>query len=392
MSHVTGTATGHADLLDRLHAFLIVGHPLTPVYTYAAASLPGALTGLAGKAASVQETITATFSSATAFSVAGSITGSLGSGTTGTPFTSSVVDFTIPTGSPAWQSGDTVAFIMTLPWVAQRAVTGSEYIWKAPGNDGAGAIYVGAREFNNVAADYYNWQLGGFTGYSAGVDFGQQPGSMANSTTLRSISMALWNSSIPYWFVADGRSFEVIAKVSTVYEHGGAGLIDCYGSPGQFPYPLAVWGSMAFASEPASTSASWRWSNTSVNHRAAPWGSGQATDLEALRLKRLDGYWRGFNDGAYITGVGSAWPFANAQANDLRPALDGSYQLIPIVLSEDQGAGTVNTYGELPRTAMVPGFGNGAENTVTLADGMLWLVIQNIFRTTKTDYIAIRLT
>src|SRR5262249_46058006 len=58
----------------------------------------GTISGLIGGSASVAEVITVTFTSSTAFDVAGSVSGAIGSGTGGTPFTSSEINFTIPAG------------------------------------------------------------------------------------------------------------------------------------------------------------------------------------------------------------------------------------------------------------------------------------------------------
>lgn len=388
MSYETGTASSHTDLIDKLDVFLRKGHALSPVYS----TQKGALSGLAGTSSSVYEVITVTFTGATTFGVVGSITGSLGTGTTGTPFTSSVVNFTIPAGSPAWVNADTVTIQMTAPWVAQRSTAGSEYIWKAPGNDNTAAIYVGGRIFIDTNADYYNMQLGGMTGYSAGLDFGLQPGSIINSSTLRGPVLPLWNSSMLYYFIADGRGVKVIAKVSSVYEPAIMSFLDTYATPGQFPYPLVIGGGMGWGNEPAANSVNWRWSyNASQDHSAFfNYRANNGSDASSIRLRRPDGAWRGFSAFQYTTTYGGIWPYGDG-FDDQRPNLDGSYELFPIILSEDQGNGVVNIFGELPGVYAITGFSNAAENTVTI--GMdTFLVVQNIFRTTKTDYMAIKLT
>lgn len=135
MSWTSGTATDYWDYLERLDAFLKVGHNVRPTYN---TSGSGLLYYIIGTASSVQETITVTFTSSTAFSVSGSVSGSLGTGgaSASTPFTSSVVSFyvvlpngymtdtpggsSLPTGwvsgATGWTAGDTVTFVMTPPW------------------------------------------------------------------------------------------------------------------------------------------------------------------------------------------------------------------------------------------------------------------------------------
>lgn len=67
----------------------------------------GSISGEAATAATVPQTITLTATSATQFSVVGSVSGALGTATVGTPFTSSQVDLTINAGATAFATGDT---------------------------------------------------------------------------------------------------------------------------------------------------------------------------------------------------------------------------------------------------------------------------------------------
>lgn len=382
MSMEIGTATSATDLLDKLNTFLLKGHSLTPVYT---GTGNGTISGVIGTAASVQETITVTFTTSTAFSVSGSVTGSMGTGTVGTAFSHAKAAFTVNAGGTAWVSGDTISFVMTPPWVQMRGTAGSEYIWKAPGNANTDAIYVGARYFTNPVG-YYNWQLGGFTGYSAGVDFGLQPGSITNSASLRGVVLPLWNKSIPYWFMASGRRVVVIAKVSSQFEAAYLGFLESYPSPAQWPYPLVVGGSMAFSSEPAADSTSWAYSNSGDQHTTFVKANPQYNTLSQLRVRMPSGVWNGFSGLYYHASYyGSVWPYANSMT-DVRPNLDGSYPLLPIVLSD----ATPNTYGRFDGVFATTGYGNGAENVLTVGRDS-WLVVQNVYRNTKTDFYAVRM-
>lgn len=248
MSFITGTATDYSDMLTKLDAFLVKGHSLTPVYT---GTGNGTITGIIGTSSSVQETITVTLSTVTTFSVSGSVTGSMGTGVVGVAFSHAVAAFTVVAGGTAWVAGDTITFVMTPPWVQQRGVSGSEYIWKAPGNTGADSIYVGAIAYSN-AVGYYNWRLGGSTGYTSGNTFTNQPGYVGTPGP----HIPLWNSTITYWFVASGRRVVIIAKISAQYESAYLGFPIQYPTPSSWPYPLIVGGSMSFNGEPAAGSTS----------------------------------------------------------------------------------------------------------------------------------------
>lgn len=69
-------------------------------------------------ATAVAETITILFTDPNDFTVTGSVSGSLGTGTVGTPFTSSVIGFTLTAGSTANVSGDSYTIAVTLAAVS----------------------------------------------------------------------------------------------------------------------------------------------------------------------------------------------------------------------------------------------------------------------------------
>ena len=198
--------------------------------------------------------------------------------------------------------------------------------------------------------------------------------------------------SIPYWFIANGRRVVVVAKVSTNYELAYMGLINSYASPSQFPYPLAVGGSMNWAAsaEPPDGDVRWRWSYNGNEHIGFPFGSQTyANDLPGqFKLRRPDGYWRGFSATSMSFGAsGTLWPYLNYYAAQaMRENLDGSYSLIPILLTED----SPTIFGEPDGVAFVTGYNQESENTVTVKR-VPWLVVQNIFRTTAHDYCAVKL-
>ena len=389
MSYRMGTAANTGELIAQLNAFLTKGHALEPVYAGAGG---GAISGLIGGADSVLETFTLTCTAAAAgagtFSVVGSVSGALADATVGVAYAQPLLSFTILDGAPDWEVGDTIEFVMTPPWVNLRLTADQEAIWKAPGNDGAGAIYVGLSKFEDIGADYSNLRLGGFTGFDDALEFAAQPGAM-----LRPILNALRVGSVTYWFVANGRRAIVVLKVSGQYEAAYLGLIKQYAPPSAFPYPLLIGGSMAWAAEPALTSAQWRWSYSGAEHSLFPFGVPVASadfDTSTMRLRRPDGAWHGFqtalpND-APPTPYGHVFPYGFGMT-DLRENADGSAALFPILL---QGSTPAQNFGELDGIAAVTGYANAAENTVTIGRAA-WLVVQNVQRTGKTDYCAVSL-
>lgn len=400
MSVETGTATSSADLLNKLNTFLKKGHALSPQYTTVG---DGKITGLIGTADSVFETITVTFTSATEFDVNGSVTGAMGSGEVDVLFEHANVEFTIEDGDVAFEIGDEIAFVMTPPWEAMREVADSEYIWKAPGDDDAQEIYVGALRFNDTGAgNYDNWRLGGMTGYIGASSFVAQPGMSTLGATGGPI-LPLWNSTIPYWFIATGARVIILAKVSNSYESAYLGFIHPYMSPGSFPYPLVVGGAMSFTSEPGATSSTWRFSNVNTNqHRAFFHPHTESTTTKnsgQLRMRKPDGSWTGFQSGysSAANAPGAVWPYAadqgggngGTQMDDLRPNLDGSYPLFPIVLS-DNVTNAANMWGELVGVRAITHFGNAVENTIEIGRET-WIVWTMQTMNTARAFAAVRL-
>jgi len=386
MSYEIGNATSYMDLLDRLNTFLRKGHTLPPVYAGAGT---GQITGLIGTASSVQEAITVTLTSASSFTVAGSVTGAMGSGTVGTLFTHARCAFTVVAGGTAWANGDTITFVMTPAWAALRSVAGSEYIWQAPGNSNQDQIIVGAKAFTDPTGGYYNWRLLGATGFDAGQGFTTQPGNCSRPV------LPLWNSSIPYWFIADGRCVKIIAKITTVFEHAFLGFPDTYGSPGEYPYPLIVGGSMSWATEPVVTSQNWKYSYVGNGHQAY-WCPYPAMIIylnndytkSSFRLRLPNGFWTAFScadvSGSAYPLEPVVYPYDDGGLN-VQPCLDGSVILHPIWFADLNNI--PNVYGEFPGIKAVSGVGRGAEDTVTIGHDT-YLVAQNIAQTTTRSYAA----
>ena len=384
MSYVSGTATDVGDLLTKLDAFLTVGHSLDPFYTGVGT---GTINGLIGTAASVLETITITFSDAANFSVNGSVSGALGAGTVGSAYTSAVCAFTIVAGGIAWAAGDTITFIMTPKWTRKRfSITVNDITqfccWQAPSNDGNSSILVAAQRISDPTGDYDNLRLNGYTIYNDALNFWNQAGGMiANSPVLPLLRVG----TIPYWFVANGRRVVIVAKCSTVYTSAYLGLITPYLNPSVTAYPLLIGGSMSFNAEPVATSVNWRWSyqgNEMGSFPKAGRVGGTNVASYQARFRRNDGIWQGFGAAGSL---GTITP-ENSVGTDLRAGLDGSYPLLPIIFSEN----TPNVWGELEGVGWVSGYANTVENTLT-QNRIQWLVVQDVFRNTKTDFFALKL-
>ena len=106
------------DLTDEPETFISLGTPVAVSSSLVFTGLGnGTITSIAAVNSSVKpQLITVSFTSPTAFSVQGSVSGYIGAGTTAAPFTSTKVGFTITAGSTPFSAGD--AFTFSLAYAA----------------------------------------------------------------------------------------------------------------------------------------------------------------------------------------------------------------------------------------------------------------------------------
>jgi len=106
-------------------------------------------------------------------------------------------------------------------------------------------------------------------------------------------------------------------------------------------------------------------------------------------VRRLDGSWLEFfsryNGSKGAPASGWVWPWCLG-ATAVDPNLDGSYTLFPVMLLE----GTPNALGQLSGISFVTGQGVTPEDTVTIGP-VKHLVVPNINRSTREDFLALRL-
>jgi hypothetical protein len=279
------------------------------------------------------------------------------------------------------------------PWTVMRNTIGGtiaaptgELILRAPGSGGTDQIFVGILPFANATADYYDWRLAGFTGFDNALAWGAQPGVMQN------VFLTLWNAPIPYTFIGNGRRVIILAKISTFQVIGYLGFINQYPSPAQYPYPLAIGGNMAHGQEPAFNLTDWRWSTPDNRNHNFPHANtvntfGTLSNTVQLRLRTPAGVWaymRAGDNGGY--GDFNIWPYTGGMAN-LQQNLGPTAQspMLPIILYDS----TPEVYGEFDGVAATSGQNIGAEDLLTVgADS--WVVVQDVFRTTRDRYCCLR--
>lgn len=297
---------------------------------------------------------------------------------------------------------------------------GSEAILKARGTAGTDLIYTGIRSEYDASNGWYNLFLNGYTGYDSGEkSWFLQPGRLPGyneSNPLMVPMVPCWNTNMPYWFSASGRSFRFGLKVSTSFEGGYLGFILPYATPTQFPYPLAVGGSLIPTE--GNRSLEWRYSYSSFRHSVFPIPGMESNSLSdsnnaCLYMRDSTGIWRWFGgrQGAsspdalvemqqslvvpYVrSGLrAGVWPSsvrsAGGARRDYREVLGGGYIFQPLVLH--QRLPTDAVWGELEGVYQVSGFSNSSENTSTWG-GVNHVIFQNVSRTEVHEYWALALT
>ena len=249
-----------------------------------------------------------------------------------------------------------------------------EVCLRGPGLSQSEQIYMVLRTVSSSQGDLYNILSRYATGFDDTKRIDNQPGSSD-----RSVHTLLWNQSIKYWFIANGRRFIVIAKVSTTYASLYGGFILPYGLPSEIPYPIAVGGSSAVSA---------RWSDQSENHSSFwnPAGYSQV-DETSLYLRRTDGAVDAFKNIQY-SGANISWTYPYRFRLDYRTSPGDSYALEPVVLYSSSNGG--NVWGELDGVFAISGFNNASENTQVI-NGKTYLVVQSGYRTRANDYAAILL-
>lgn len=284
-------------------------------------------------------------------------------------------------------------------WQQVWAVT-NQVVLKGPGLSATDNIYIGLKLVADPANDSYSIVMRGMSGVLAGAtDIGGHVGV--------SKEVAIYTDSQPqtYWFVANGRRFVVVLKISTVFEAMYGGLFLPYAVPDSYPYPLFVGGSRG---ENPSSPVSWR--NTAADHTqfiSPHFGTLPTRDSCAWMLSPAGEWIRGWNgtgsdpgdpkvglapeqafDGWSIIRDGSNGYGYDAIRQRMAAGFDGSFPLIDISLM--QAIPNDQSYGILDGCYRVPGAANSSENIIT-AGSVDHLVVQNCFRTGTGQYWALAL-
>jgi len=249
---------------------------------------------------------------------------------------------------------------------------------------GTDNIFFGMRIQENILTPYFNWDIFGMTAYVDALILTDQPGLSPSQGKYVSN-----DAPMEFWIFATGRYLHLVTKVSTDYTNMSMGFFLPYAVPSEYVYPMAIMGGSGLNRH---------FSSTDIRHQ-------QCFDPseDACYIRSPGGQWVQIeNQTSSAVFVNNVWPFGGGggQAfssfrDEISDGLDGTYELFPLLFITSEARLTpilpdeANMYGEIEDVFMVSGSNNSAENTITV-NGDTYIVFQNIFRTTFTDFYAIK--
>lgn len=287
-------------------------------------------------------------------------------------------------------------------WTTLRYInSGSnwELILKGVGLSGTEEIFVGFRCYQSTTGDYYNIDCGTFIGYIAGNAFAAQPGAYIYSVPAH-------NNAITYFITANAQRIVGCFKVGTpVYMHFYVGKFFPYARPGEYPSPL-VCAAMLNASDAT------RFDNVNITFPYP--GYRYQTTWVKLRNRDQGGNWIQPNCYPFLQNGSSSNALAGVQGTSTLVPAATFYQLEPIILQQDKtDIEPSNVWGEFDGVYFCSGFNNGVENVVqeggsSVVDqtgltvlqavdaikavgGRAFVMLQNVYRTSWRDFIALEM-
>lgn len=295
---------------------------------------------------------------------------------------------------------------------------------KGTGLSGADQIYVSlCRRDDEFTLGESVIDIVGSTGVSpSALGFTDHPNSL-----VRYPRMFLDSGPMQYWFVANGRRFIVVVKISTIYNAMYAGLFIPYAPPGVYTYPMFIGGSRGYSAGDTSYEAR-TWRNATDDYYrifVRPFASDSANNWYDSPAAMFDptGIWRAvlasgasrFLQPCYMypswqqstiggttinlssASVTSAYteygPGYTSVRNSIVSGLDDEVACTPLTLATFNTNGNPEEptiYGILDGCFEVGATSPSAESTFTV-DGVEHIIFPNVQRTTAGTYWAIAL-
>jgi len=199
--------------------------------------------------------------------------------------------------------------------------------------------------------------------------------------------MSIWQTTMKYWFIANGRRFIIIAKVANRYVSMYCGLFLPSGTDTEYSYPLYIGGNHGTDGTPytyEATSNQRSFFNPQANDSNYPRSSAYLI-VPSGELACGDNY-DGSSFSSNVTHQFKTYPYNNNHY--LTKTIDGQYLLLPIDIVQDKPV--MQHLGWLDGVFYVSGFENSPENIVQVA-GVDYICIPAVVQNDYNNYAAIAL-
>lgn len=274
---------------------------------------------------------------------------------------------------------DTVkSFLITNNWVNLKDSVGAERELFFRNNDND--LVIGFKTLTDNIT-YHNLIFNVSNSFNNGNSFFEQSGSIPNypENSLSNFDVSpvatLHDNAINYWFFLNDRRLIVVAKCGISYISFYLGKFLAYGSNNQYPKPFFA-GSNGYKKDQLLSD------TTNSNQAFLYQNNGKVRGLSVI--KDENGNWiKILNSTTGTEDYGMIYP-TNIDYSKYSKNTDDSYNLTPVILFTDKSAA-----GELDNVFVISGLGLSPENILTI-DTEEYIVFNNIFRTTQSDFFAIK--
>ena len=258
--------------------------------------------------------------------------------------------------------------------------------FKGKGLDGQDSIIVPMVLRQNVTSNYYTLSAYPARAYDRTKAVDMQFVS-TNGYDTYPACMSIWQTTMKYWFIANGRRFIIIAKVANRYVSMYCGLFLPSGTDTEYSYPLYIGGNHGTDGTPytyEATSNQRSFFNPQANDSNYPRSSAYLI-VPSGELACGDNY-DGSSFSSNVTHQFKTYPYNNNHY--LTKTIDGQYLLLPIDIVQDRPV--MQHLGWLDGVFYVSGFENSPENIVQVA-GVDYICIPAVVQNDYNNYAAIAL-
>ena len=253
------------------------------------------------------------------------------------------------------------------------------------GLDGQDNIVVPMVLRHNTSLNYYTMNAYAARSYATDKSISGQL--TDNAVGARCATISLWHTNMKYWFIANGRRFIIVVKVSNRYATMYCGFIKPSGTDLEYPYPMFIGGNHTFTDRPYTnddTSTNRSFFNPQANDSSS--SSSSMIYTPSGRLCFLDNQGGGYihTSNAYLIGVTYPYHYNHY----IGKTLDNEYVLLDIDII--QWYGGMNHLGWFDGAYFVTGFENSPENIITVGNDS-YLCVSAMVQNDYNNWVAIKL-